>query len=106
MQLNNLHSGAVAFNPFLKRSPRTISAQDFSVSRNSCSHSCTEEMKISADRSICVASVCCFQSSVSVLQKLEVVQGTTIRDTRSIIKAGEHKLRGTMAGFLEMRLST
>ena len=77
VHLNNLHSTAMAF--YLSWSGslwNKIVANDSSGSRSACLHSCTGELKITVDRSICVNSVYCLESSFSVLQKLEVVQGT------------------------------
>ena len=52
-------------------------AHESSGCRNPCSQSCTGELKIIVDRSICVNSVHCLDPLCSVLQKLEVVQVTT-----------------------------
>ena len=54
-----------------------IAAHDSSSSRSPCSHRCTGDLQITVDRSICVTSVHGLIPPFSVLQKLEVLQGTT-----------------------------
>ena len=51
-------------------------AHDSSGLRSHCSHSCTVELQITVDRSICLNFVRCLDSCFSVTQELKVVQGT------------------------------
>ena len=74
MQLNNLHSAAMAFTIFLERNGnpygKNIATHDSSGSRSPCSHRCAGELQTTVDRSICVTSVHCLDSSLFCSSKV------------------------------------
>ena len=74
MQLSNLKGWLSTFpgaESYRKFQPMIL------VARGPSSHSCSEELINTVDSSMYVTSAHCLDSSFSVLQKLEVVQGST-----------------------------
>ena len=67
----------MTFNLFLEWKPTEKIKPMMPVARGTPVHKVAVELKITADLSTFVTSVSCLYSSFSVLQKLEVVQGTT-----------------------------